>query len=76
LHKRSATVRIGLDGVPGDCGNNATYIGGIYKVSVSGLPVYINSNGQLGVKSSSLRFKEQVRDMGDSSDALMQLAQK
>jgi hypothetical protein len=35
--------------------------------------VYINSFGQLGTSPSSLRFKEQVRDMGDSSNALMKL---
>ena len=33
----------------------------------------INENGQLGAQTSSLRFKEHVRDMGDSTSALMQL---
>jgi hypothetical protein len=32
-----------------------------------------NSNGQLGALTSSLRFKEQVQDMGDSTDRLFQL---
>jgi len=51
-----------------------TYIVGIYGATSSGgIPVYINSNGQLGTSSSSLRFKEQVRDMGDSTNALMKL---
>jgi hypothetical protein len=35
--------------------------------------VYINSNGQLGTLTSSLRFKEQVNDMADSTNALMKL---
>ena len=35
--------------------------------------MYVNSNGQLGTSPSSLRFKEQVRDMGDSTNALMRL---
>ena len=35
--------------------------------------MYINSNGQLGTLTSSLRFKENVRDMGDSTSALMKL---
>ncbi|MGA3056015.1 MAG: tail fiber domain-containing protein [Candidatus Korobacteraceae bacterium] len=35
--------------------------------------MYINSFGQLGTSPSSLRFKEQVRDMGDSTNALMKL---
>ena len=35
--------------------------------------MFVNSNGQLGTQPSSLRFKEQVRDMGDSTSALMRL---
>jgi DNA repair exonuclease SbcCD ATPase subunit len=35
--------------------------------------VYVNSNGQLGTQTSSLRFKEQIADMGDSTSALMKL---
>jgi hypothetical protein len=35
--------------------------------------VYVDSNGQLGTIVSSRRFKEQIRDMGDSSSALMKL---
>ena len=35
--------------------------------------MYINSLGQLGTLTSSRRFKEQIRDMGDSSNALMML---
>jgi hypothetical protein len=33
----------------------------------------VDSNGQLGTTVSSRRFKEQVRDMDDSSSALMKL---
>jgi hypothetical protein len=55
-------------------GQTKTYISGIYgSTSSSGIPVYINSNGQLGTQTSSVRFKEQVRDMGDSTSALMKL---
>ena len=68
----SNTIRLG-----GDTGlgvQTSTYIDGIYSsVASSGIPVYVNSNGQLGTQTSSLRFKEQVRDMGDSTDALMRL---
>src|SRR5208337_4062791 len=48
---------------------------GIYGSSIggSGIAVYVDNNGQLGTTVSSLRFKEQVRDMGDSTDALMKL---
>ena len=70
----NSTIRLG-----GDPGNTygpqtAAYIAGIYgSTSPSGILVYINSNGQLGTQTSSLRFKEQVRDMGDSTSALMNL---
>ncbi len=64
----SNTIRIGTQGT-----QSAAYMAGIYGVNVDGIPVQINSNGQLGVATSSLRFKEQVRDMGDSTDALIKL---
>lgn len=60
--------------VPPPCGQTAVYIAGIYgSNSSSGVPVYVNSDGQLGTLTSSLRFKEHVRDMGDSTGALMRL---
>ena len=69
-----STIRIG-----GNVGNpygpqTATYIAGIYgSTSSGGVAVYINSAGQLGTLTSSRRFKEQIRDMGDSTNALMKL---
>ncbi len=52
----------------------AAYIAGIYGANIgSGTTVFINSNGQLGTSTSSRRFKEQIRDMGDSTNALMKL---
>jgi hypothetical protein len=52
----------------------SVYVAGIYGVNIgSGSAVYINSNGQLGTLTSSRRFKEQIRDMGDSTNALMKL---
>ena len=33
----------------------------------------MDDNGALGTQTSSLRFKEQVRDMGDITSALMRL---
>ncbi len=69
----SNTIRIGYQGT-GAGYQNAAYIAGIYGSALSsGIPVYVNSNGQLGTVLSSRRFKEQVRDMGDSSSALMKL---
>jgi len=65
----SGVIRIG--------GSNQTtfYAAGINGVSVGsgGIPVYINSNGQLGTVLSSIRFKEDVHDMGDASSAIFRL---
>jgi len=65
----STTIRIGTEGT-----QTATYIAGIYdETSSSGVAVYVDSNGQLGTATSSRRFKEQIADMADSTDALMKL---
>jgi len=37
------------------------------------VPVVVDSNGQLGTISSSRRFKEDIRDMGEASEGLMRL---
>jgi trimeric autotransporter adhesin len=42
-------------------------------VGGNGIGVFVDSNGQLGTMVSSGRFKEQVKDMGDSTNALMKL---
>lgn len=69
----SSAIRIGTPG-NGPGMQNATYIAGIYgSTSSSGIEVYVNSIGQLGTHTSSISFKEQVRDMGDSTNALMKL---
>jgi hypothetical protein len=67
-------IRIGTPGTS-SAQQNATYIAGIFGSSVggSGIAVYVDSNGQLGTTVSSRRFKEQIRDMGDSTNALMKL---
>jgi trimeric autotransporter adhesin len=67
----SNTIRLG-GGVEGGSQTSA-YIVGIYGVNAGGIPVTINANGQLGAPTSSLRFKEQVHDMGDSTSGLMKL---
>ena len=41
--------------------------------SSSGVAVYVNSSGQLGTVTSSLRFKEDVEDMGEATGDLMKL---
>ncbi len=70
----SSTIRIGGDVGGGYGPQTAAYIAGIHGTNISsGSTVYINSNGQLGTLTSSRRFKEQIRDMGDSTSALMKL---
>jgi hypothetical protein len=70
----ASTIRIGGDLENGYGSQTATYIAGIYgSTSSAGLGVFINSDGKLGTTTSSLRFKEQVRDMGGRTDALMKL---
>ncbi len=68
IKAESNTIRIGESGE-----QFAAYIAGIYGVNNAGVPVYINSNGQLGTSGSSRRFKEQIHDMADSSSKLFQL---
>lgn len=60
----------------GNAAQSKTFISGIRGVttgSTGAIPVVIDSNGQLGTVSSSIRFKEDVRGMADASDAVMQL---
>ncbi|HEY6322394.1 MAG TPA: tail fiber domain-containing protein [Thermoanaerobaculia bacterium] len=67
-------IRIGC-GV-GACSHpyTAAFISGINgATTASGIPVYVNSNDQLGTLTSSLRFKQDVEDMGTATEGLMQL---
>ena len=77
----SNNIYIGNQGVAGDnyairigTGTLSTaYIAGIYNNNISGLEVLVNSNGQLGVTTSSRRYKEDIHDMGDTSSGLLRL---
>jgi hypothetical protein len=64
----SGTIRIGTTGT-----QSSAFVAGIYNSNVSGAAVQVNSNGQLGIVSSSRRYKEDIQSMGDASDGLMQL---
>jgi hypothetical protein len=48
-------------------------IRGVTTASNNAIPVYIDSNGQLGTVSSSRRFKKDIQDMGDATADLMRL---
>lgn len=64
------TIRIGEVNGPTQ---NTTYIAGIENATVTGAEVYVTTGGQLGVKSSSERFKQDITSMGDASDVLLSL---
>jgi uncharacterized coiled-coil protein SlyX len=46
---------------------------GISGVSVTGSTVQVNSAGQLGVSSSSARFKDEIKPMKNASEAILAL---
>ena len=62
-------IRMGVQGT-----QTTAYLAGIYGAAgVSGVPVYVNSNGQLGPTTSSARFKQDIRDMDRASEAILAL---
>jgi hypothetical protein len=67
----SATIRIGTS-----LTHTRAFIAGIRGVTTgvaNAIPVLVDSAGQLGTVSSSRRFKEEVRDMGDATERLLGL---
>jgi hypothetical protein len=67
----SGVIRIGSMAT-----QTSAFIAGIQGVTTgnnNAVPVLIDSNGQLGTVSSSRRYKEDIRDMGDTSSGLMRL---
>jgi hypothetical protein len=64
----SNTIRIGTQGT-----QTATFIAGVSGAGVMGSAVKVNAAGQLGTAPSSARFKQNIRSMGDTSDALFAL---
>lgn len=79
----SNNIALSNYGVAGDMGvirigspfnQTKAFVAGIYGSTVaSGIPVFVNSSGQVGTATSSLRFKEEVADLGAASDELMRL---
>ena len=82
----SANIDIGNEGVAGDdhtirIGGDIgagpqtrAFIAGIRGVPISGgVPVGVNSSGQLGVKPSSARYKEAIQPMDKASEAILAL---
>ena len=67
----SGVIRIGNPG--SQVSFFAAGVRGVTTGSNDAIPVVIDSHGQLGTVSSSRRFKEDIRSMGDASRGLMQL---
>ena len=66
----SNQIRIGRN----DVHTQGTVIASIFGFGSSGgIPVIVNSGGRLGTTTSSVRYKEHVRDIGSESDGLMSL---
>ena len=65
----SNAIRIGTPGV-----HMNTYLAGVTGTSApNGSQVLIDSTGHLGTFSSSRRYKEDIREIGDASNRLMEL---
>ena len=65
----SATIRIGAAAT-----QNKAFIAGISGVTISGgAAVMVNSKGQLGVVTSSARYKEAIEPMKEASEAILSL---
>jgi hypothetical protein len=61
-----------IEGTAGE--SNACYIGSIFdQTAPVGSAVYIDGNGRLGTSTSSKRFKEDIQQMGTTSEALFAL---
>src|SRR5262249_36508851 len=68
LAGESGKIRIGKQGT-----QNGTFIAGISGVAVTGTQVVVNGNGKLGVTASSARFKDDIKPMDKSSEAILAL---
>ena len=67
----SSTIRIGTSGV-----HTRAFIAGVRGVttgSATGIPVLVDTDGQLGTISSSRRFKQDITDLGSIGNSVQQL---
>src|SRR6266550_825018 len=53
--------------------HTATFIAGISGVAVTGVPVRVNADGQLGSAPSAARFKDEIKPMDKASEAILVL---
>jgi hypothetical protein len=75
-------IGFGVDGVPGESntiriGNGSTantFIRGISGATAAGgAAIFVNSSGHLGTLTSSARFKDEIKPMGNASEAILAL---
>jgi hypothetical protein len=67
-HSGTQTVHIVVDEFSG-----AVFVDGVSNHPIAGSQVVINANGQLGVAPSSKRFKNNIKPMEQSSEAILAL---
>jgi hypothetical protein len=60
-------------GVAGANVNNSCYVGSIWNQPGGSQPVYVNSDGKLGLQVSSRRFKDEIKPIGDASAVIYSL---
>ena len=60
-------------GVAGANVDNSCYIGSIWNQPGGSQPVYVNSDGKLGLQVSSRRFKDEIKPIGDASAVIYAL---
>jgi len=75
-------IGFGVKGVPGESNTirigdkliTATFIRGISGATAAGgAAVFVTPNGHLGTATSSARFKDEIKPMGDASEAILAL---
>jgi hypothetical protein len=69
----SGVIRIGA--TSGATAQSTAYVAGIYGVTTTntGTEVFVDSSGQLGTVSSSIRYKEDIQPMASASERLLTL---
>jgi trimeric autotransporter adhesin len=60
-------------GVAGANMNNSCYVGSIWNQPGGSQPVYVNSDGKLGLQVSSRRFKDEIKPMAQASEVIYSL---
>jgi hypothetical protein len=63
-----STIRLGTQGT-----QTATFIAGVSDTAITGVDVVVSTDGQLGILPSSLRYKRDIRKLGNRSQGLWQL---